>query len=58
MMQNFYMGDNNHIIFYNKTRNFVIQTYKITNDYENFSNIFYQAIMSKKYSLFIINIFI
>ena len=57
-MQNFNMEDNNHIQFYDKTRNFVIQTYKKTNDYENYSNIFNQTIMGKIYSLFIIIIFI
>ena len=57
-MQNCYMGNNNQIIFYDKTRNFVIQTYKMTNDYENLANIFNQTIMSKNYSLIKINIII
>ena len=58
MMENFYTGDYNHITFYDKTNNFVIQTYKKINDYENYSNILNQTIMSKNNSLFTIFIFI
>ena len=55
MMQNFYMVNYNQTTFYNniqitfydKSNNFVIQTYKKNNNGNNYSNIFNETIMSK-----------
>ena len=43
-----------HITFYDKRNNFIIQTYKKINEYENYPYIFNQTIMSKNYLLFIV----
>ena len=52
------MQNYNHIIFFDKTRNYVIQTYKKTNDYENYSALFNETIIRKNDSLFILFFFI
>ena len=48
-MQNFYIGNINQITFYDKSHNYIIQTYKKNNDKEKYQYIFSEAIMSKKY---------
>ena len=54
MMQGLYIQNNYPIIFYDKSKNFVIETYKKKNDFNFFSRIFNETIMSKNIFLFII----
>ena len=46
-MMNLYMQDNDKITFYDKSHNFIIQTYKKNNNREISTNIFNETIMSK-----------
>ena len=48
-MENIYMEENNKFIFYNKSNNFAIQTFRKNNNKELSLNIFNETIMSKIY---------
>ena len=48
MMRSINISDNCPIIIYDKSKNFVIKTYKKKNNINFFPSIFNEAIMSKK----------
>ena len=47
MLSSIYMNDSSPIIIYDKSKNFVIQTYKKKNNINFFPNIINETIMSK-----------
>ena len=47
-MMNLYTQENRKITFYDKSHNFIIETYKKKNINENISNMLNETVMSKK----------